>query len=251
MVILLCVSGQAEKGIGLAFSADGALGAVPRIDSEVIPQRKDLAPHSFYKQFMAPARKIGSADGACKQRVSGKNRSRRVEAHPAGRVPGRVNDGDAVMSNLEDLSFFQEAIGLCAKSGSVQPVNQDRSLCDALQLGDTAHVVNVAVGDGDVLYGEAGTGYFFHNTKHFVSRVDHQTLVGLFASQDIAVGLIRTDNESSQHGKILLNSHSQKVAHFKGKIRENRLLSSAGRWFQNGPGANPLGKSQAFCYIHE
>jgi hypothetical protein len=55
----------------------------------------------------------------------------------------------------------------------------------------------MAMGDRDILYGESGSGYFFGDTKHFISRVNDQALVGLLASEYVAVGLIRTDNKSS------------------------------------------------------
>jgi hypothetical protein len=55
----------------------------------------------------------------------------------------------------------------------------------------------MAMGDRDTLYGESGSGYFFDDPKHFISRVDNQALVGLLASEYVAVGLIRADNKSS------------------------------------------------------
>jgi len=57
---------------------------MPRIDAQVISQGEDLPPHSFYKQFMAPARKIGTAYRTCKQGISGKYDSRSMEAHATG-----------------------------------------------------------------------------------------------------------------------------------------------------------------------
>jgi len=59
---LICLSGEAEKGIGLALSADGTFRPMTGINSQIISQREDLPPHTFYKQLMAAARKIGSAD---------------------------------------------------------------------------------------------------------------------------------------------------------------------------------------------
>jgi hypothetical protein len=155
MVTLLGMSGEAEKRIALAFSTNGTFRAMSRINPEVISQWEDLPPHTFYKQFMAAARKIGSAHRAGKKTISGKYRSGCVKAHAAGRMPGSVDDRDAVVSDLEGLSFFQKAVGPCTETACVQTVNQDRSLCDALQLRDAAHVVYMAVGDGDVFYGKA------------------------------------------------------------------------------------------------
>ena len=149
------MSGQAEKGIGLALSADRTFRPMTGINSQVISQREDLPPHPLYKQFMAAARKIGSADRARKQSVSGKYSSRCVEAHPARGMAGSVDDRDAVISDLDDLALFQEAVGPCAETARVQTVNQNRGLCNALQFRDTAHVVNMPVGDEDILYGEA------------------------------------------------------------------------------------------------
>jgi hypothetical protein len=75
----------------------------------------------------------------------------------------------------------------------------------------------MAVGDGDVLYGKAGSGYFFCDSEQFISRVDHQALVGLFTGQYVEVCLIRTDNKFSQHGKILANARGQNGRYFKKK----------------------------------
>jgi hypothetical protein len=151
----LCVSGQAEKGIGLTLSTDGAFRAMSGINPEGISQRKDLSPHTFYKQIMASARKIGSAHRARKKTVSGKYGSGCIKAHAACRMPGSMDNRDAVIPYLEDLSFFKEAVRPGCKTGGVQTVYQDRSLCNALQLRDAAHVVNMAVGYGDVFYGKA------------------------------------------------------------------------------------------------
>ena len=49
----------------------------------------------------------------------------------------------------------------------------------------------------DMLYGETGSRYFFDDTKHLVPGIDNHSLIRLLASQQIAVGLIRTDNEPS------------------------------------------------------
>jgi hypothetical protein len=65
-------------------------------------------------------------------------------------------------------------------------------------------MVNVAVGYGDYLYGQAGAGYFLGDAKYFVPRIDDQSLIRFLASQDVTVGLIRADNELSQHFSNLL-----------------------------------------------
>ena len=119
-------------------------------------------------------------------------------------MPGRVKDREAVTPHLQDLSLFQKAIGLHAECSGIETVNQNRGLCYSFQLRNTTHVVDMAMGDRDIRYGEAGSGYFFDDAKHFISRVDNQSLVRLLASQDIAVGLIRTDNEFSKHFSDLL-----------------------------------------------
>ena len=136
---------------------------------------------------------------------------------PPAECPGVWMMEMAVIPDLQDLSFLQKAIGPCTECGGIEPVNQNRSLCNALQLRNPAHVVDVAVGDRDILYGEAGSGYFFDDTKHFISRVDNQALVGLLASQYVAVGLIRTDNKFSQHGEILAHARCQNGRYFKKK----------------------------------
>jgi len=128
---------------------------MPRIYSQVISQRKDLSLHTFYKQFMAPARKIGSPHRARKQSVSSKYGSRCVEAYPARGMTGSVDDREAVISDLDDLPLFQEAVGPCSETARVHTMNPNRRLCNALELRHTAHVVNVTMGDGDLLYGEA------------------------------------------------------------------------------------------------
>jgi hypothetical protein len=128
-----------------------------------------------------------------------------------------MEDGDGVIPHLQDLSFLQKTIGPCTECGSIESVNQNRRLSHALQFGNPTHVVHVAVGDRDILYGEAGSGYFFCDTKHFISWVDKQALVGLLASQYVAVGLIRTDNKFSQHGTILAQVRSQNGRDLKKK----------------------------------
>jgi hypothetical protein len=126
-----------------------------RIYSQVVSQREDLSSHPFYKQLMAAARKIGPAHRTGKQSVPREHGSGSTQAHAAGRMAGRVDDRDAVSPDSEDLSFFQKALRPRAECSGIEAMNQNRSLCDSLQFSDTAHVVDMAVGDRDILYGEA------------------------------------------------------------------------------------------------
>jgi hypothetical protein len=61
----------------------------------------------------------------------------------------------------------------------------------------------VAMGDENVPDADSVPGNLFGNTKNLIAGVNDNTLQRVFASQDVAIGLIRADRQLSKHGANL------------------------------------------------
>jgi hypothetical protein len=192
-----------KKGIGSPFRPDGARRSVTGIDPKLVSQGEDLFSDPFYKRFMASAREIRSADRSRKKSVACKYGAGGQQADATRRVSGCVNHRKGVGTHLDLLTFLEAALRRDAQSGSIVRMNENRRFGDPFQLLHASDVIDVAMGDENVPDADPVPGNLFGNTKNLIAGVNDNTLQRVFASQDVAIGLIRADRQLSKHGANL------------------------------------------------
>ncbi len=95
--------------------------------------------------------------------------------------------------------------------GQIVFVEEDGRAGEALELERAADVVDVGVGDEDLLEREAEIGEAAMDAADLVAGIDDDGLAGLFVAQDGAVALQRADGKGLEdHGLIVerLRTHA-------------------------------------------
>jgi hypothetical protein len=93
-------------------------------------------------------------------------------------------------------------------------VQQDGCAGNAFDLERPAHVVDVAVGDEDLLERKAKVGQSAVNAGNLVAGIDNDGFVSLLVAQDRAIALQRTDGEGLEdHGTIVLDHDPRPMTH--------------------------------------
>lgn len=159
------------------------------------------------------AGQVGSANAAGKKGVACDDHFERkkVEADGALRVARGVENLGGVGVEAHAHSFHQALVGRGRLRGlNAQPrglrahhleerqvilVQQDRGTGEAFELDRAAHVVNVGVGDEDLLELEAQLGEAAVDAADFVAGVDDDGLARSFVAQNGAVALQRADGK--------------------------------------------------------
>jgi hypothetical protein len=195
-----------EEGIRSPLRADCTGRPVTRIDPQIVAKGKYLVPHPFHEFLVASPLKISSTHRSCEESVPRKNCARRNETNPSGRMSGSVNDRQGISAYLNLHPFRKAPVGRNAEGCSIVGVNEDRCFGDPFQFLDSADVIDVAVGDQDLLYADPVLGDLFGYAENFIAWIDDNAFKRVFASQDVAICLIRTYRQFSKHYLNLLRS---------------------------------------------
>ena len=154
-----------------------------------------------------PAGEVSATDGAGEESVSRQKESvvREVEADRALRVAGRVEDGAGEAGDGDDLAIVESVVGwVDGWDGYVEPpslnvhhfyerqvvlVVKNGGPSEPLEAVGASDVVDVGVGDDDLLDREFVFGEKSQNARDVVAWVDDDGFVGGFVAEDGAVAL--------------------------------------------------------------
>jgi hypothetical protein len=215
-----------EEWVRLPFGSDGGLWTVAWDDGNVIGKGEEGVVDGFDELAGVAAGEIGSANGAGEEGVSREEKSLlgEIEADAAFGVAGGVEDGAGQASNGNDLAIFEvgvrrghfrgrdsEPSGLNVHhfdQGQIVLVVEDRrsgELFEALRSGD---MVDVSVGDDDLLYGEVVMLQSADDAGDVVAGINDDGLAGGFVAEDGAIALKGADDEDFvDHGlRVRLNT---------------------------------------------
>ena len=202
-----------EEGIAFALAADGGGGAVAGEHFGFVGQGQQAGLDGVDDLAGVAAGQVSAADAAGKERVAGDEQLERgkVEADGALGVAGRVQnlcreafeaDDEAVGEILVGRGGFRggraEPAGLSVhylELGQVVLVHEDGCAGEALELEGAAYVVNVAVGDEDLLELEAELSEAALDAADLFAGIDDDGFAGFLVAEDGAVALEWTDGE--------------------------------------------------------
>ena len=210
-----------EEGIGLALFADGGGGAVTGEHAGCFGEGEEAVVDGAEDLLGVAAGEVGAADGVGEEGVSGEEEVvlGEVEAEAAGGVAGGVEDdcGEARLPGLRRGGLGEvrvaadadeavvggaqvgwgdvgggdaEPAGLevhDADHGEVELVVEDGSAGEGFETGCAGDVVDVGVGDHDLLDGEAMFPEQGEDTGDVVAGVDDDGFAGAFVTEDGAV----------------------------------------------------------------
>ena len=213
-----------EKRIGLPFLSDRGLRAMTgNYQGGVGKHQKPVAERSENLRSIA-ARQVGASNRSGEESVSGQEQilPREMQANASWGVPRRVQN---IRGQLRQ-TYAQPIFGEYIRSGNLRGGNpeparlhvhhgeqaqivliQDYGRSGCLpQLDSASHMVDVGVGDDDLLYREAMLGQPRQNAGHVIARIDDHRLAGDFIAQDGAVALQRADRKGlTKHIPIVLS----------------------------------------------
>ena len=204
-----------QKGIGVAFVADGGAGAVAGMDDGGIGELHDFVFEGGNDVVVGAAPKIGAADAAGKKRVTGKKLwvgeggigaiGGKVERDAAGSVAGSVHDIGEEIAPLERVALFKQLVNFddfgsghaeegglhfhAAIEREIVVVHHDGRAGVLVKLGEAADVIDVRVGADDGLDGEFVAAEEAEDAFDFVAGIDDDALEGAGIADDGAVAL--------------------------------------------------------------
>ena len=157
--------------------------------------------------FGVASGKVGATHGAGEEGVSGDEEGvvRQVEAGAALGVAGSVEDRGGQAGDGDGLVVDEVGVGRSdlgggdAEPGSlnahhfdqreIELVVVDGGSGEALELLGSGDVVDVGMGDDDLLQGELVPGQGFDDAVDVVAGIDHECLAGGLVAEDRAVAL--------------------------------------------------------------
>ena len=203
----------AEEGVGFALAGDGGGWAVAGEHFGFIGQGQQAGLDGVDDLAGVAAGQVSAADAAGKESVAGDEQLewREMEADGALGVAGGVEDlgregfqadDEAVGEILVGRGGFRggraEPAGLSVhylELGQVVLVHEDGCAGEALELEGAAYVVNVAVGDEDLLELEAELSEAALDAADLFAGIDDDGFAGFLVAEDGAVALEWTDGE--------------------------------------------------------
>ncbi len=159
------------------------------------------------------AGKIGTSYGAGEEGISGEQESLlgKVKADAAFSVTGSVENRAGESCDRDELAIFEFGVGRSDFGrGNAEPssldvhhlyqrqvvlVVEDRSSGEFFEVLGSGDVIDVSVGDDDLLYGELMLGKGADDAGDVVAGIDHDGFAGDFVAEDGAVALERADDE--------------------------------------------------------
>jgi hypothetical protein len=199
--------------------------------------------------FAVAAGQVSAADGASEEGVSSEEEifRREVEADAAFSMAGSVEDAGSVAGDADGGSVFEGGVGgkdfgrgdsdpggllvHDVKLGQVVLVEEDGSAGGFFETGGAADVVDVGVGDDDLLQSELMVREAGEDLRDVVTGVDDHGFARGGVAEDGAVALEGTDGEGfADHGYFYCRRWG--IATRKGQARCPALsIFSEGTWF--------------------
>lgn len=168
------------------------------------------------------AGQVGAANAAGEEGITGHEQLKRSEMKADGalRVSRRVQHLGWELREADELAFGQGIVRRrCFRCSDAQPcslhlhhfeqreipfVQKDGSSGETLEYECAAHVVNVRVGNQDLLELEAEFGEAVMNSAHFVAGVDDDGFMRFFVAEDGAVAGQRANRERLQDHALIV-----------------------------------------------
>jgi hypothetical protein len=210
-----------EEGIRIALLADAGFPTVAWDDSRLVGQGEQSVVEGAEDLAAVAAGEVGATDGAGEERVAGEEKilRREVQADAALGVSWGVEDAGGVAGDAGGAAVFGAGVGgndfgrwdakpSCLlihhrKLGQVVLVEQNGSARGLLQARCSADVVDVAVGDDDLLEGEAVFVEKGENLGDIVARVDDHGFAGGLVAENGAVALQRPNRKGFEDHNAL------------------------------------------------
>jgi hypothetical protein len=186
---------------------------VSRQDPDVIREGKKAVVDGLEELPGIASGEVRAAYGAGEEGVSGEEERvlREVQAGAALGVAGGVEDGAGEADDADALVVSEVGVGWGDLGGrdaepggldvhhldqrEIELVVEDGGSGEAFELLGSGDVVDVGVGDDDLLDGELMAGEGLCDAGDIVARVDDDGLVGGLIAEDGAVALERADYE--------------------------------------------------------
>ena len=202
-----------QEWICLLLFGDGGFWTVARDDGDVIGEGEEAVVDGGDELWSVAAGEVGSAYGAGEESVAGEEEGLfgEVEADAALGVARGVEDGAGEADDGDALAVVEgvvggwdfgggdaEPAGLHVHhfdQGEVVLVVEDGGSGDALEALGSGDVVDVGVGDDDLLDGEVVLVEDAEDGRDVVAGVDNDGLEGGFVAEDGAVAVQRADDE--------------------------------------------------------
>jgi hypothetical protein len=211
-----------KKRIRLAFSADCGGRTVSGNDSGVVGQGKQARVNGVDDLLGIAPGQVSAPDASGEEGVSGQDHFQRCEMKTnralgmSGGVEylGRVafqtyaaTVGECLVGRRGVWSFDAEPRRLRRhdlQEGQVVFVKEDGGAREGFELERTANMIDMGVGDEDLLEGEAERGEATVNAADLIAGVDDDGFTGFLIAQDGAVALQWADGKSLEdHGFIV------------------------------------------------
>ena len=211
-----------EEGVGIAFFADGGGGAVAGDNDGRVGEGEEAVVEGAEDLAAVAAREVGATDGAGEECVAREEQifGHEVEADTALGVAWSVEDAGGVAGDADDHAFVGAAIGRNddgrwdtepggligheIELGQVVLVEEDGGAGGFFEEGRAADVVDVAVGDDDLLQREVVGLEEGKDLRDIVAGIDDHGFAGGVVTEDGAVALERADGEGLEdHGSIV------------------------------------------------
>jgi hypothetical protein len=211
-----------QKRICLAFDADGGGWAVARDDRDLVRQVEKAGVDGFDDLRVVASGEVGAADASREESVAGEDHFERGEMQTDGTlsVSGGVDDLGGVVFEAYAAAVGQGFIGRSgfgcfdAEPGCLGGHHlEERKVCliqvdwgagKGLEFEGTADMVDVGVGDEDLLQSESERGEAAVDAGDFVAGVDDDGLAGFLVGKDGAIALQRADGKGFEDHEVIL-----------------------------------------------
>ncbi len=206
----------------VTFCSDGRSGAVTRQNAGFVGQGEQAGFDGVDNLPGVAARKVGAADASGEQGVSGDEQFERskVETDRSLGVAGGVQHFSRVAPKADNQAIGEASVGRRRlrrgdahpaglhlhhfEQGQIVLIEQDGSAGEPFQLEGAPNVVDVSVGNEDLLEFEAQFGEASVDAADFVAGIDDNGLSGLFVAQQGAVALQRADGKGLKNHMSIL-----------------------------------------------
>ncbi len=182
---------------------------MPGIDLKLVSQREYLLSKGTHENFVISARQICAADAPGKERIADEGHFVAGQNDVTGRMSRRVQDSEPVAAGEKLISLLQSALsyrpgtrrqaehhGLTLnllQEWQIIAMNRHRDLERSLQVLSKGDMVDVTVGQDNVLDREAVSLNVSQDAVDLITRIDHETSLRGRVCHDVAIHRERAD----------------------------------------------------------
>jgi hypothetical protein len=210
----------------MPFGADGGEGAMARQDLGVVGKGQKPGFDGLDDLARVAAGEIGAADAAGKKGIAGDDHleRREMKTNRTLGVPRCVQHVGRVTIETNAKAILEADVGgghvgcrdtdpCCLllhhfEKGEIVLVEQDGSAREVLQLECAADMVDVAVGDQDLLELESKVGEAAINPADFIAGIDDDGFGGVLVTKQGAIALQGADDERLENHDDILAAQS-------------------------------------------